>query len=89
MAEQVEIVVDGRRLRVRAGVPLASALVTVGVSAFRSSVSGEPRAPICAMGVCFECRVTVDGRAHQRACLLPCREGMVVVTAQRSRDHGR
>jgi predicted molibdopterin-dependent oxidoreductase YjgC len=80
MQERVEIVVDGERLRVSEGMTLAAALMDAGVSAFRVSVSGAPRAPICGMGSCFECRVTVDGRPHQRSCLIPCREGMVVET---------
>ncbi|MGC4001121.1 MAG: FAD-dependent oxidoreductase [Anaeromyxobacter sp.] len=37
-------------------------------TAFRTSVSGEPRAPLCGMGVCMECRATVNGVAHQRTC---------------------
>lgn len=81
MAEIVEIVVDGERLRVSEGMTLASALVDAGVTAFRSSVNGAPRAPICGMGSCFECRVTVNGRPHQRSCLIPCTEGMIVETA--------
>ena len=84
MAESVEIVVDGERLRVSEGMTLASALMNAGVAAFRVSVSGEPRAPICGMGSCFECRVTVNGRQHQRSCLIPCEEGMVVETANRN-----
>jgi sarcosine oxidase subunit alpha len=47
------------------------------------SVSGEPRGPLCGMGICFECRVTIDGRAHQRACQIPCRSGMQVWTDDR------
>jgi D-hydroxyproline dehydrogenase subunit alpha len=38
---------------------------------FRTSVTGEPRAPLCGMGVCHECRVTVGGNAHQLACMIP------------------
>ena len=78
--EAVEIVVDGERIRVSEGMTLAAALFDAGVVAFRVSVSGTPRAPICGMGSCFECRVTVDGRPHQRSCLIPCRDGMVVET---------
>ncbi|HET7550874.1 MAG TPA: (2Fe-2S)-binding protein [Gemmatimonadaceae bacterium] len=80
MGESVEIVVDGERVRVSEGMTLASALMDAGVIAFRVSVSGAPRAPICGMGSCFECRVTVNGRQHQRSCLIPCAEGMVVET---------
>jgi predicted molibdopterin-dependent oxidoreductase YjgC len=80
MPEMVEIVVDGRRLRVSAGMTLAAALMDAGVGAFRISVTGMPRAPICGMGSCFECRVTVNGRPHQRSCLIPCSEGTVFET---------
>lgn len=80
MAHDVEIVVDGRPLRVSAGTTLASALFDAGVTSFRTSVRGEPRAPICGMGICHECRVTVNGRAHERSCLITCSDGMVVGT---------
>jgi sarcosine oxidase subunit alpha len=32
------------------------------------------------MGICFECRATVDGVAHRRTCQLLCHSGMVVET---------
>jgi D-hydroxyproline dehydrogenase subunit gamma len=38
------------------------------------------RAPFCGMGVCQECRVTVDGRAYVLACQTVCRDGMRVET---------
>lgn len=82
MPDTVEIVVDGRPVRVAVGTTLAAALLDAGVWRFRSSVRGEPRAPICGMGICFECRVTVNGEAHQRACLLACVDGMVVTTGR-------
>ena len=82
MAGLVEIVVDGERHQVPEGMPLAAALLRLGITAFRISVRGEHRAPLCGMGSCFECRVTVDGRRHQRSCLIPCTGGLVVVTRQ-------
>jgi sarcosine oxidase subunit alpha len=33
------------------------------------------------MGVCYECRVTIDGVAHRRACLVTVLDGLHVVTA--------
>jgi D-hydroxyproline dehydrogenase subunit gamma len=84
VSERVEIVIDGQRVRVSEGMTLAAALVDAGITAFRVSVSGAPRAPICGMGSCFECRVTVDGRPHQRSCLIPCRDGMIVETGSGS-----
>jgi len=77
----LEIVVDDERIRVAAGTTVAAALFNHGVSAFRRSVSGEPRSPVCCMGVCFECRVTIDSRPHVRACLTTVVDGMHVQTA--------
>jgi sarcosine oxidase subunit alpha len=39
-----------------------------------------PRAPLCGMGVCFECRVCVDGHPHALACMTLARDGMRVNT---------
>ena len=86
MPRDVQIIVDGRALRVSEGVTLASALLDAGITRFRSSVTGEARAPICGMGICFECRVTLDGLPHQRSCLVPCVDGMHVETGN-GRDH--
>ena len=75
----IEITVDGTTIKVTEGTTLAAALLNNGFGAFRTSVSGEPRQPLCGMGVCFECRVTVDGEPHQRSCLVPVRDGMDVI----------
>ena len=77
---QLEIVVDGRRVQVAAGCTVAAALYNLGVSSFRESVTGESRSPVCGMGVCFECRVTIDSRPHQRACLVAVVDGMHIRT---------
>ena len=80
MADTVAIRVNGRDVRVPAGTTLAAALARAGEIRFRRSVSGEPRGPLCGMGVCFECRVTVDGRPYVRSCQTVCEEGMEVRT---------
>jgi sarcosine oxidase subunit alpha len=81
--DTVEIFLDGRALRVERGMSLAAFLMTWGVTRFRTSVSGEPRAPLCGMGVCHECRVTIDGDPHRRACLVTCDGPMTVETGAR------
>jgi predicted molibdopterin-dependent oxidoreductase YjgC len=78
--KRVAFRVDGREISAPEGQSLAVALLNGGVSAFRRSVTGEPRGPLCAMGTCHECRLTVDGVAHVRSCLVPCRDGMEVET---------
>ena len=85
-ALSVTIVADERSVTVPAGVTVAAALSDLGISAFRRSVSGEPRNPLCGMGTCYECRVTIDGVAHRRACLVPVAEGMRIATASDARE---
>jgi sarcosine oxidase subunit alpha len=75
------IVVDGAPRRVPGGSSLAAAMLGLGITAFRRDDDGRPRAPVCGMGTCFECRVTVDGQGGVRACLVTVREGMQVETA--------
>lgn len=80
MAEKVTIVVNGKPVSVAPGTLLAAALAQAGVSRFRRSVQGESRGPLCGMGVCFECRVTVNDQRHCRSCLTLCESGMEVRT---------
>ena len=69
----------GARSRAWEGEPLAGALLAAGYVSVRSAaVSGAPRGPYCMMGVCFECRVTVDGIPDVQSCVTPVREGMTV-----------
>jgi hypothetical protein len=80
MAEAVKLSVNGAAITVPAGAMVSTAIALAGVSRYRRSVSGEPRGPLCGMGICFECRVTIDGRAHCRSCQVVCRAGMEVRT---------
>jgi D-hydroxyproline dehydrogenase subunit alpha len=85
MPETVVFTCDGRRMQVPAGITLAAALEALsasGPAVLRRSVTGEPRGVLCAMGICFECRVTIDGRAHRRACMEIVRAGMDVRTGE-------
>jgi predicted molibdopterin-dependent oxidoreductase YjgC len=79
-AELLTLTINGLRHEVPSGVTVLAALQLTGVEYCRRSVSGELRSGICGMGICFECRVTIDGMPHQRACMIRCRSGMEVVT---------
>jgi D-hydroxyproline dehydrogenase subunit gamma len=72
--------INGSSVAVPDGTTVASAVILAGESAFRHSISGEPRAPLCGMGICFECRLIIDGLAHARSCQIVAREGMDVRT---------
>ncbi len=74
------ISIDGQPCRVAAGMSVAAAVMVARAPGFRRSVTGRPRGPVCGMGICFECRATVDGLPQRTTCQTPCRPGMEVVT---------
>lgn len=75
-----QLTVNGVTVSVKEGATVAAAILIADVSAFRHSVSREPRGPLCGMGICYECRVTIDGESHARSCQILCRPGMQVTT---------
>jgi len=75
----IAITINGQSLRVAAGTTVAAAVMTLQPG-FRRSVSGELRGPLCGMGICMECRVTLNGHPHERSCQTLCAPGMEVVT---------
>ena len=74
------ILIDGKPFDAPEDANVAVVLLIAGQTAFRRSVSGEPRAALCGMGICFECRVTIDGYAHARSCQIAVRQGMEIRT---------
>ncbi len=80
MAKEVALSINGVEVRVPEGATVAAAVMQAGFIGFRQSVRGDRRAPLCGMGICFECRLTIDGRAHARSCQIVCREHMQVQT---------
>lgn len=79
----VRLTIDGVVVEAVAGTSVAAALLNrSGPAAWhvRRSVSGAVRGPLCGMGICFECRATVDGLPHVKTCQLPVRAGMEVRT---------
>lgn len=78
---QITIQIDGRQHQVEAGTSVAAAMWNCGVTSSRTSVTGQPRSALCGMGICFECRATVNGVPHERTCMIPCTQGMQITTS--------
>lgn len=77
--DDIVFTIDGEPVSAKPDDSVAAAALALGVSRFRTStVSGEPRGPFCMMGVCFECLLTIDGKANQQACMVKVRSGMRV-----------
>jgi D-hydroxyproline dehydrogenase subunit gamma len=86
-APKVTVTVDGSELEAREGEMVAAAMLAAGILQFRTTpVSGAPRGPLCMMGVCFECLVTIDGIGSRQACLVPVRPGMKIETQRGRRE---
>jgi D-hydroxyproline dehydrogenase subunit gamma len=73
----IQIQVNGTPLTAFQGEAIATALLARGQVALRATPKqGRPRGLFCAMGVCFDCLVTVDGVPNVRSCVTAAREGM-------------
>jgi predicted molibdopterin-dependent oxidoreductase YjgC len=83
--EPVTIYVDGRPVAARAADTVAVALLAAGVLPLRVNASdGALRAPYCLMGVCYECRIEIDGAIDAQACVTPVRNGMRITLGQKT-----
>ena len=73
----VTVNIDGQDVSVAAGDTVAAAVLTLDLLPTRTTpVSGAPRAPLCMMGVCFECVMEIDGVLNRQACQVQVSEGM-------------
>jgi D-hydroxyproline dehydrogenase subunit gamma len=79
--EVITIFLNGVPREVLEGTVVSAALLEAQVPC-RVSVSGEARTAMCGMGICFECRATINSASHQRTCQMLCRDGMRVETSQ-------
>ncbi|HVB08324.1 MAG TPA: (2Fe-2S)-binding protein [Candidatus Acidoferrales bacterium] len=80
MPEGISVTVNGTRMSVAENTTVLAAVLASGTAMVRRSVSGEPRGALCGIGVCFECRVTVNSQRHRRSCQILCGQGMDIRT---------
>jgi len=76
----ITLTINNEPISVADGTTVAAAVLISGTDTFRRSVRGKFRGPMCGMGVCFECRVTIDGVSLQRSCNILAADGMEVLT---------
>ena len=86
-ADAVVVEVEGREVMVPRGASAAAAALIAGLPSTRTSpATGEPRAPYCMMGVCFECLLVIDGEPSQQGCMVTVRPGMRIRRQEGARD---
>ncbi len=77
----VTFTLDGELVTAYRGQTLAAALLASGRRILRHTRRfGKPRGLYCAMGVCYDCVMTVNGNPGVRACMTKVEEGMQVVS---------
>lgn len=72
--------INNQEISVAEGSTVATAIFESEAKSFRRSVTDEPRFPLCGMGICFECRVSISGVANQRSCQTLAENGMEIET---------
>lgn len=79
--KRVTIWVDGQALEAHLGQTVGTAMLAAGKRTLRRTrKAGQPRGLFCAMGTCFDCVVTVNGKPRMRACMTPVEADMQVHT---------
>jgi hypothetical protein len=86
-ADAVVVEVEGREVAVPRGASAAAAAIIAGLPSTRTSpATGEPRAPYCMMGVCFECLLVIDDEPSQQGCMVTVRPGMRIRRQEGARE---
>jgi hypothetical protein len=76
--KQFDIYVNGRPVPATQGQTIAEAMLANGLRTFRNTRSQSPRGVFCGMGICYECRMIVDGVPNVRTCMTPASPGVRV-----------
>ena len=78
---RVQIEVDGKIIEAFEGEPIAAALKSAGVNTLRITPKRkDPRGIYCAIGLCTDCVMTVEGKPNVRTCVTPVKDGMKIQT---------
>ncbi|WP_029725060.1 (2Fe-2S)-binding protein [Desulfotignum balticum] len=78
---KITLQVDGVPCTAYEGETVHAALLAEGIRVLRiAGKTGEPRGIFCGMGICYECRVTINGVPDQLACMTLATDGMQIET---------
>ncbi|WCE30080.1 (2Fe-2S)-binding protein [Vibrio sp. SCSIO 43137] len=82
-SDYIPITINGTDYQVPQGISVWTALALHDQTITRlAPVTEQKRSAYCAMGVCFECLVEIDGMPNQQACMKTVVSGMVICRQQ-------
>jgi ferredoxin len=85
MNEKFEIEVDGKTILACSGQTIAEVLLANGVRTLRRTRKQASRGVYCGMGICYECRMVVNGIPNVRTCMTLATPGTKIATQDDSR----
>ncbi len=81
--KSIAVTVNGQRISAPEGQSVWTTMALAGQTTTRkAALSGDKKSAYCAMGVCFECLVEIDGAPNQQACLRRVTDGMIITTQE-------
>ena len=78
--EEFNIEVNGNKIPAKRGQTIAAAILESGIRSFRKTRKNAHRGPYCGIGLCYECRMVVDGILNVRTCATLAKPGCRVQT---------
>jgi hypothetical protein len=78
MSDAIHFFFEDKPIVALRGQSVAAALMAAGERCLRIDESGNPKGALCGIGVCWECRCSIDGATNTRACMTPVKPGMIV-----------
>jgi len=76
----ITIFINGRKTEAYKGEMVHAALVAAGYKIFhKARGENEFRGYFCGMGICYDCLVSINGKANQRACMNEVEDQMEIV----------
>ncbi len=79
-SNQFQIELNGEKINAFQGQTIAEALIANQQLIFRKTPKDITRGPFCGMGVCYECRMKVNGVLNVRTCTTEATPGCRVET---------
>jgi predicted molibdopterin-dependent oxidoreductase YjgC len=80
MKARIKITINGKETIACQGDTVLASLVAAGHKILKKSRKlHENRGPLCAMGICYECQVTINGEPNQRACMAEVKDEMMIL----------
>ena len=76
---KINIRVNGKAFTAYEGETVHAALLAAGHRVLRKAPkTHQPRGIFCGMGICYDCLVTINGAANQRACMTRVEDRMEI-----------